>query len=84
MLTNLPLMPSSTFPLAESCLQMPYGTSFVVLWLKIQASTAGGMSSIPGWGIKISHAKQPEKQSKTTTKTNALRSISSPYSVSLE
>ena len=82
MLTSLPLMLSSTFPLAESCLQMPNGTSFVVLWLKTQASTAGGMSSIPGQGIKISQAKQPEKQSKT--KTNVLCSTSSPYSVSLE
>ena len=32
------------------------GTPLAVHWLRLDASTAGGMSSIPGWGSKISHA----------------------------
>ena len=32
------------------------GTSLVVQWLKLQASTAGRIVSIPGQGIKIPHA----------------------------
>ena len=31
-------------------------TSLVVQWLRLQASTAGGMGSIPGQGTKIPHA----------------------------
>ena len=34
------------------------GSSLVVQWLRLQASTAGGMGSIPGWGTKILHAMQ--------------------------
>ena len=41
------------------------GTSLVVQWLRICASTAGGMGSIPGWGTKIPHAAQSsQKQTK--------------------
>ena len=29
------------------------GTSLVVQWLRLSASTAEGMGSIPGWGTKI-------------------------------
>ena len=29
------------------------GTSLVVQWLRLLASPAGGMGSIPGWGAKI-------------------------------
>ena len=32
------------------------GTSLAVQWLRLQASTAGGMGSISGLGIKIPHA----------------------------
>ena len=32
------------------------GTSLVVQWLELWASTAWGISSIPGWGNKILHA----------------------------
>ena len=32
------------------------GTSLVVQWLGLHASTAGGQGSIPGWGTKIPHA----------------------------
>ena len=32
------------------------GTFLVVQWLRLHASTAGGMGSIPGWGTKIPQA----------------------------
>ena len=32
------------------------GTSVAVQWLRLCASTAGGMGSIPGRGTKIPHA----------------------------
>ena len=31
-------------------------TSRVVQWLKLPASNAGGVGSIPGWGAEIPHA----------------------------
>ena len=34
------------------------GTSLVVQWLRLCASNAGGMDSIPGWGTKIPHTTQ--------------------------
>ena len=34
------------------------GTSLVVQWLRLQASTAGGMGLILGQGTKILHASQ--------------------------
>ena len=34
------------------------GTSLVVQWLRLGASTAGGMGSIPGQGTKIPHASR--------------------------
>ena len=40
------------------------GTSLVVQWLRLCASTARGASSIPGWGTKIPHAAQPKKKKK--------------------
>ena len=30
-------------------------------WLRLQASTAGDVGLIPGWGTKISHAAWPKK-----------------------
>ena len=35
----------------------PGGTSLTVQWLRLHASTAGGVGSIPGPGTKILHAK---------------------------
>ena len=32
------------------------GTSLAVQWLRVHASTAGGMGLIPGQGTKIPHA----------------------------
>ena len=48
-------------------------TSLVVQWLRLCASTAGGIGSIPGWGTKIWHAvqsgqKEKEKKRKITPK----------------
>ena len=34
------------------------GTSLAVQWLRLCASTAGGMGLIPGQGTKILHAAQ--------------------------
>ena len=34
------------------------GTSLAVQWLRLQASTEGGVGSIPGQGTKISSAAQ--------------------------
>ena len=34
------------------------GTALAVPWLGLQASTAGSMSSIPGWGTRILHAER--------------------------
>ena len=48
------------------CLSFPsikkeVGTSFVVQWLRLGASTAGGTGSIPGWETKIPHAVQHDQ-----------------------
>ena len=40
------------------------GNSLAVQWLRLCASTAGGMGLISGWGTKVPHAVQP-KQNKT-------------------
>ena len=37
------------------------GTSLVAQWLRLQASNAGGSSSVPGQGSKITHAKNNTK-----------------------
>ena len=43
------------------------GTSLVVRWLRLRASTAGGAGSIPGQGTKIPHASRPMQQGETGT-----------------
>ena len=48
-----PHKPSGKF---ESKLQR--GTSLVVQWLRLHASTAGGTGSIPVQGTKIQHTEQ--------------------------
>ena len=40
-------------------------TSLVVRWLRVCASTSGGMSSIPGQGTKIRHAARCDQKLKT-------------------
>ena len=37
------------------------GTSLVVQWLRLCASNAGGVGSIPGQGAKIPYASWPKK-----------------------
>ena len=49
-----------------------YWTSLVVQWLRLCASTAGGLGSTPGWGNRIPHAAWPAKK----TQTNKLLSSS--------
>ena len=48
------------------------GTSLVIQWVRLYASTAGGMGLIPGWGTKIPHAvalpKGKNKQAKNPNK----------------
>ena len=38
------------------------GTSLVVQWLRLHASTAGGEGSVSGWGTKIPLAKDTAKK----------------------
>ena len=45
------------------------GTSLVVQWLRLGASNAGGMGSIPAWGTKIPHAMQCSQKNKQKKKT---------------
>ena len=40
------------------------GTSLVVQWLRLHASMAGGVGSIPGQGTKIPHAARPKNKNK--------------------
>ena len=46
-----------------------WGTSLAVQWLRLCASTAGGVGSIPGQGTKIPHASLPGQKIKKKTKT---------------
>ena len=41
------------------------GPSLGVQWLRLQASTAGGMGSFPARGTKIQHAMQGDKKTPT-------------------
>ena len=38
------------------------GTSLPIQWLRLCASNAGGVGSIPGWGAKILHAMQGDQK----------------------
>ena len=52
-------------------LKISLGNSLTVQWLGLHASTAGGTSSIPGWGNKILQATyhgQKEKKKKKERK----------------
>ena len=40
------------------------GDSLVGQWLRLHVYNAGGMSSIPGWGTKISHAVRTAEKKK--------------------
>ena len=43
---------------------VPLGTSLVVQWLRLHASTAGAMGLIPGQGTKIPHAAEHSQKIK--------------------
>ena len=43
-------------------IKLPW-TSLVVQWLRICASTVGGLGSVPDWGTKILHATQCRQKS---------------------
>ena len=57
------------------------GTSLVVQWLRLRASTAGGTGSIPGQGTRILHAtclghkKKKKKDKKVFNNGNVLIEI---------
>ena len=38
------------------------GLPLVIQWLRLYASNAEGIGSIPGWGIKIPHALWPKNE----------------------
>ena len=48
------------------------GTSLAVQWLRLYASNAGGVGSIPGQGTKIPHAMWPKDKSKSKIKYMAV------------
>ena len=52
--------------------QQAPGTSLVVQWLRLSASSAGGMSLIPGQGTEIPHVTWYSQKKKTKKKTNKL------------
>ena len=51
------------------CLKLNSWTSLEVQWLKLSASTAGAVSSIPGWGTKILHIKRCGQDIKNNNNT---------------
>ena len=46
------------------------GTSLVVWWLRLHASTAGGVGLIPGWGIKNPACRVAQPKIKKERKKN--------------
>ena len=56
---------------AESIKTNEQGISLVVQRLRLQASNAGGVGSIPGQGTKIPHAVQCGQIKKKQTKKNS-------------
>ena len=62
--------------LVESNINNNSGNSPAVQWLRLHASPAGSMDSIPGWGTKISHAtwhgQKGKKQYTNTTTCSSL------------
>ena len=47
-----------------------HGTSLVVQWLRLRASNAEGMGSIPGRGTRIPHALRHHQKNPTKQNTN--------------
>ena len=47
----------------------------MVQWLRLHASNARGVGSIPGWGIKIPHAAQRGQKAKTKNHAKCVRPV---------
>ena len=45
----------------KSFLKIEDGTSLMIQWLRLWASTAGGMGSMPGWGSSKYYMVWPNK-----------------------
>ena len=45
-------------------LKIPHGDSLGIQWLRLQASNARGLGSIPDWGTRIPHAAGPGQKLK--------------------
>ena len=45
-------------------------TFLVVQWLRLRASNAGAVGSIPSWGTKILHAEQYSQENKLKKKNH--------------
>ena len=54
------------------------GTSLAVQWLRLCASNAGGVGSIPGAGTKIPHALRPKKEKRKKPELKLETSIAIP------
>ena len=48
-------------------------TFLVVQWLRLRASNAGAVGSIPSWGTKILHAEQHSQENKFKRKCAFLK-----------
>ena len=60
----------------RGCLKISLaGNSLAVQWLGLRAPTAGGPSSIPGWGTKIPQAAQRGQKKKRIKKKITLKYI---------
>ena len=59
----------------------PLGTSLVVQWLRLCASTSWGTGLIPGWGTKIPHAERCSQKLKTKKQKNKSASLLTRYQV---
>ena len=61
-------------------LKRTIGTCLVVQWLRVHAPNAEGMTSIPGWGTKILHAKwyglKKKKKKKNKKERNLYEQLS--------
>ena len=51
------------------------GTSLLVQWLRLCASTAGGTGSIPEWGTKIPHATQCSQKKREVRSTETQEQV---------
>ena len=64
--TAFPFSPLVSKDLISICSKSNPGTSLVVQWLGLWTSSAGGMGSIPGWGVSTPHATQSMVEKKSS------------------